>query len=65
MEFRPVPVKHNALFLKYLGQYQLQQCEIKTRLFEIPLFLNSENRKISGTSLSCYETLALWVIRNK
>ncbi len=28
MEFRLVPVNHNALFSKYRGQYQLQQCEI-------------------------------------
>ncbi len=28
MEFRLVPVNHIALFSKYLGQHQLQQCEI-------------------------------------
>ncbi len=28
MEFRLVPVNQNALFSKYLGQHQLQQCEI-------------------------------------
>ncbi len=28
MELRLVPVNHIALFSKYLGQHQLQQCEI-------------------------------------
>ncbi len=28
MEFRLVPVNQNALFSKYLGQHQLQKCEI-------------------------------------